>query len=79
MAVRRLPRGTRVDAVALGWKVEKAQKERFERLAAHAGVSAAVFFEAVVDHLNTELTSRGLPEWWPAQELTDGELPIDSA
>jgi len=77
MAARRLPRGTRVETVALGWKVEKAQKKRFEQLAAHAGVSAAVFFEAVVDNLNSELTTRGVPSWWPAQELADGELPID--
>jgi len=37
------------------------------------------FLEAVIDHMETEITHRGLPSWWPAQEGTDGEWPIDAA
>jgi hypothetical protein len=79
MTVRRLPRGTRLETVALGWKVERGSKRTFEAMAANADVSAAVFFEKVVDHLEQELTLQGLPSWWPAQEPADGELPIDTA
>ena len=77
MAARRLPRGTRVNPVPLGWRIEERRKLRVEQLAAHAGVSGAVFLEALIDHVEEELTTRGLPAWWPAQELADGELPID--
>lgn len=78
MAVQRLPRGTRVNPVPLGWRIERQRKQRVEQLAAHAGVSAAVFLEALIDHVDGELTSRGLPTWWPAPEPADGELPIDA-
>jgi len=30
-----------------------------------------------MNHL--ELNNRGLPVWWPDQELNDGELPIEAA
>lgn len=79
MSVQRLPRGTRRKPVRVGWAIEEERKKRFEQLAEHAGVSAAVFFERVIDHLDEELTDRGVPAWWPQPELKDGELPIDTA
>lgn len=62
----------------LGWRIEEHRKKRIETLAAHAGVSAAVFLEALIDHVDDELTSRGVPSWWPEPELKDGELPIEA-
>lgn len=79
MAVKRLPRGTRVAPTRAGWEIETARKERVEKLARHAGVSPSVFIERVIDHLDEELTDRGVPVWWPQPELKDGELPIDTA
>lgn len=76
MAPRRLPRGTRVDAVSLGYKIERPQKERLDAIARNAGVSSAVLIEKMLDHL--ELTDQGIPVWWEPLPR-DGELPIDSA
>lgn len=39
-------------------------------------MSSAGLFEAVVRHLEDELTDRGVPEWLPQPEPSDGELPI---
>lgn len=76
MSAARLPRNTRVDPVKFGYVIDRPYKDRFEQLALHAGVSGAVFLEALLDHLETELTDRGLPEWWPAPEPKDGELDM---
>ncbi|MDQ0729098.1 hypothetical protein [Microbacterium sp. W4I20] len=76
MAAQRLPRGTRVKPVRVSWLIEEAKKERFEALAADAGVSAAVFLERVIDNLETELTELGLPEWWPAPKTNPEELDM---
>ena len=76
MSDRRLPWGSRENPVSVGWAIEQWRKDRLSQLAAHAGVSNAVFLEAVIDHLEEELNDRGLPTWWPAQEPNDGELPI---
>lgn len=76
MAAQRLPRGTRVNPKRVGWLIEETKKERFEQLAAHAGVSAAVFLERVIDHLDEELTDRGLPPWWPEPETNPEELDM---
>lgn len=73
-----IERGTRHVSARVSLVVESAKKERFEQLARRAGVSYAAFYEAVVDHLETELTDRGLPNWWPQPELEDGELPINA-
>jgi hypothetical protein len=75
MAPRRRPRGSLVDPVALGYEVERASKERLDRVAEIAGVSSAVMFEHVIDNL--VLTDQGLPVTWP-EKSRDGELPIDS-
>ncbi|PRI12511.1 hypothetical protein [Leucobacter massiliensis] len=77
--IQRAPWGERTDPKRVSWMIEGAYKERFEKLAEHAGVSAAVFLERVIEHLEDELTDRGLPNWWPQPELKDGELPIDTA
>lgn len=79
MQVRRRPRGTRVAPVRVAWEIERVRKERFELLARRAGVSASVFLELVIDHLEGELTDRGVPEWMPQPEPNEGELPIDTA
>jgi hypothetical protein len=79
MAAQRLPRGTRITPVRLGWAIEEKKKQRLERLAAHAGVSSAVFLERMIDQLDMDLTDQGLPTWWPVELPRDGELPIDSA
>lgn len=78
MTVRRLPRGTRVKPVRVSWLIEEARKERFDQLATQAGVSSAVFLESVIEHLEDELTDRGLPNWWPKSAPSDEELPIKS-
>lgn len=75
MAVRRRPRGTLLDPVNMGYQVERVSKEQFDAIAERAGVSSAVLFEAVVEHL--ELTDQGIPTWWTPLPR-DGELPIDS-
>lgn len=78
MNAARLPRGTRVDPVKFGYVIDRSYKDRFEGLARRAGVSGAVYLERVLEHLETELTDRGLPQWWPETELTDGELDMPS-
>ncbi|WP_282837298.1 hypothetical protein [Microbacterium flavum] len=75
-AVQRRERGTMIKPVALTYTVEKASKDRFEAIAGRSGLSAALFFEAVVEHL--ELTDQGIPPWVPPLSR-DGELPIDTA
>lgn len=79
MSVKRLPRGTRVRPVRVSWLLAEARKKRFEQIAQRAGVSTSVFLERVIDHLETELTDQGLPDWWPASDPNDGELPIETA
>ena len=73
MAVRRRARGTLTNPTPIGYEVERASKERFDAIAERSGVSSAVFFERVVE--NIELTSAGIPVWWPEQ--TNEELPIN--
>lgn len=76
MSTPRLPRGTRTKPVRVSWLIEEEKKLRFEQLAAHVDVSAAVFLERLIDHLDENLTDRGVPSWWPAPELKDGELDM---
>jgi hypothetical protein len=71
----RLPWGTRKETVRLGWAIEGARKKRLDSLAHRAGVSSAVFLEAMIDHLDGEISQDGLPSWW----RTDGTLPIPAA
>lgn len=76
-AVRRLPRGTRVDTVRATWAIERSAKERFDAMARNAGMSSGAFLEVVIDHLASDLTSRGVPSWLPQPEPDEGELPLD--
>ncbi|WP_082123748.1 hypothetical protein [Arthrobacter sp. YC-RL1] len=68
------PYGTMKEPASLGWKPERANKERFAELAKQAGMSAASFFDLMVETL--EIDERGLPTWVP-QEGDKGQLPID--
>jgi len=58
----RRKRGTLKDPTGIHWDVERASKEKFDALAKLGGVSSAVFFERVVDHI--EVNELGLPTWW---------------
>lgn len=75
----RIKRGTRRVPVRLALTVEEASKQRFDQIAAHVGMSGAAFFEALMEHLEAEMTDRGYPVWMPAPLAKDGELPIDAA
>ncbi len=77
MTARRLPRGTRVDPVTLGYDVERPNKERWAQIASHSGMSASALFDLMVE--NIELDADGRPVWLPEQTALDaGELPINS-
>ena len=77
MAPRRRPRGSLIDPVPLGYVVERAAKDRLDKIAEKAGVSSSVMLEHII--ANLELTSRGLPVTWPTStDQRDGELPIDT-
>ena len=76
MTARRRPRGTLVDPVLPGWRIERAAKERLETLARNAGVSAAVMVELLTEHV--EVTDQGIPVWMPEQDRRQ-ELPIPAA
>jgi predicted DNA-binding protein len=65
------------DPIRTGYEIERAAKDRLDALAAHAGVSSALYFERLIE--NVELNDQGLPVWWPEELPRDGELPIDSA
>jgi len=78
MAPKRRERGSLIEPKQFKHVIEGHYKDRFEQLALTAGVSGAVFLEAVIDHLETELTDRGVPSWWPAPEPKDGELDMPS-
>ncbi|WP_448812163.1 hypothetical protein [Agromyces bauzanensis] len=73
----RLPRGTRIDPVTLGYDVERANKNKWKGIADHVGISPSALFDAMVE--NIELDDRGYPTWLPEQPLKDGELPIAPA
>lgn len=60
----------------MGYVVERVSKKTFDDVAVRAGISSAVLFELVIDHL--ELTDQGIPTWMNPLDR-DGELPIDSA
>lgn len=65
-----------LDPVSMGYEVERAAKTKFDAVAKRAGVSSAVMFEELIEHL--ELTDQGLPIWWPEELPRDGELPINA-
>lgn len=74
--MKKRPRGTSVDPVQLGMRVERSAKARLELLAERAGVSQAVMFEYVMEHM--PIDPRGLPQGWPEIE-EDGTLAIFAA
>lgn len=79
MTVRRAPRGSRIAPVRAAWSIELSRKERFDQIARNSGVTSSVFLELVIDHLEDELSDRGVPNWMPQPEPNEGELPIDTA
>ncbi|MGP5257508.1 hypothetical protein [Glutamicibacter ardleyensis] len=58
----------------IGWRVKGANKQHIIGMAQAAQMSAAEFFDLMVENL--ELDDRGLPEWIPRDE-DEGQLPID--
>lgn len=75
----RRERGTRgPHVVGLGWDVKRDHRDRFKKIARDSHVSAAVLFELVVEHIETELTESGQPSWLPEKDRSQ-ELPIDPA
>lgn len=44
--------------------ISRDRKERFDEVAKSANVSASVFLERLIDHLETQMTHDGVPEWW---------------
>ena len=76
MTRRQIPRGTRTASARVSLVVEEEKKDRFAVIAKQSGLSGAALFEALVDHLETELTDRGVPAWLSQPEPHDGELPI---
>lgn len=65
--------------ISLGWTVEQDARDQVDRMAHRANVSSAVFFERMVEHVETELTAQGIPSWWPAgPAFVDGELLINT-
>ena len=60
MQVKRRPRGTRIAPVRAAWSIELHRKERFDQIARNSGVTSSVFLELVIDHLETELSDRGV-------------------
>lgn len=75
MAVKRLPRNTRVDPISLGIIVERANRDRFAQIARNANMTSSAMFDSLV--VNMPLDEAGRPVWlpFPAQE-EDSELPI---
>jgi hypothetical protein len=61
------PRGTAKEPVPIGYRVERSAKDRFDAIAARAGVSKAIMFESMVEHV--QLDEDGLPTWWADQKL----------
>jgi hypothetical protein len=78
MYVKRAPWGSRVDPVQATWMIERERKERFFQIAKNSGYSGSAFLELVIDHIESELSDRGVPNWLPQPKRKDGELPIDS-
>ncbi|MFE4835282.1 hypothetical protein ACHMXB_21385 (plasmid) [Arthrobacter sp. UC242_113] len=76
MAARRLPKGTRVNPVRLGWAIEEPRKDVIDDLAKRAGVSSAVVLEAIIDHIQPDIPTVGLPSWMLKNQ---GALPIPQA
>lgn len=71
----RLPRGTRVSPVTAGWEIEKATRERFNAIAAAAGMSGGALLDQLTEHMPLDL--RGRPVWLPPVKPKDGEIDID--
>lgn len=76
MNTSRLIRGTRKDPVQVSFTVASEAREIFASAAKHAGMSKAVFFEVLMEHIEENLTDRGVPNWMPQPEPDVNELPM---
>lgn len=77
MATPRLPRGTRDTPVTAGWKIEERNRDRWNKIAAGAGISAGALFDLMVQSIEVDGPNR--PSWLPDDPTRrDGELPIDA-
>ena len=72
MTPPRRPRGSRKDPVAIGYDVERENKDRWADIARNAGVSPSALFDLMVESI--ELDEHGVPLWFKRPE----ELPIDA-
>lgn len=61
--------------VALGWRVSSANRDRVVALARKSKMSAAAFFDLMVENL--ELDERGVPTWVERDDEDKEQLPID--
>lgn len=75
-AQARRKRGTMIDPVPVGYKIERSRRSRVQQLAENAGVSGAVMLEFIIDQV--QVTDQGLPVGWP-ENSRDEELPIEMA
>nr|WP_176705494.1 hypothetical protein [Arthrobacter sp.]AXV46545.1 hypothetical protein pA58H1_p28 [Arthrobacter sp.] len=64
--------GSVENPVALGWRVEDKNRQRVIELARKSEMSAAAFFDLMVENL--DLDDRGIPPWVPYKD--EEELPI---
>lgn len=72
--IARRPPGELTDPVGMNYVVNRRYKQRLEELAHSAGVSAAVMFEQILDHV--EVTADNVPTWWTPRPAPE-ELPIN--
>lgn len=73
----RRERGSMMAPVATTYTVEAASKELFDQIAQRCGISSAMFFEAMVAHVATELDPTGIPSWYIPVPTQKGATPID--
>lgn len=76
-ALRR-KRGTALGNVQLVSLVPKAHKDLVFSMAKRAGISASEAMELIIDQLQAEMQSDGLPSWFDPESFR-GELPIRKA
>lgn len=72
-------RGAVKDPVTPGYRIERESREQFKELAAAVdAASPSEFLDLLARYIETD-PKTGRPVWWPADDDTRGELPIDTA
>lgn len=64
------------DAVMVGLRLERDNRDHLAAVAKRAGISASELMDQLITHM--ELTDQGIPPWLP-EKSRDGELDIDAA